>query len=319
MNKPDQEGIMYPFNHILYVCSEQADEHALAHAVHLATNSQAKLSIIYVLEKDNHDFEKLDEIEHSILVFQKDKITRQCQQLAIDPLPQVHLVMGKLYLEVIRTALREKVDLVIKEAENPHWSDSLFGSNDVHLLRKCPCPLLLTKPNRPLSGYKNILATIDFGLFEQQSHLNDKICQMAFQIALGEFAQLHIANAWDIPYAGFASIWGGENKDTEARMWQGEQQRRYRQIEQVIHPLVLQTEGFTQPQIHLPQGKPVDVLPPLIASHEIDLVVMGTLSRTGISGMLIGNTSEEIISQLDCSVLALKPDHFETPVTLASS
>ena len=92
---------MYPFNHILYVCTEQADEQALAHAAHLASNSQAKLSIIYVLEKDNHDFGKLDEIEHSILVFQRDKITRQCQHLALDPSVQVHLVMGKLYLEVI--------------------------------------------------------------------------------------------------------------------------------------------------------------------------------------------------------------------------
>ncbi|NNN45893.1 MULTISPECIES: universal stress protein [Vibrio] len=310
--------MMYPFNHVLYVYTESSDQQALAHAVHWAKNSQAKLSIIYVLEKDNHEFEKVDEIERNILAFQRDKITQCCQTLSFERSVQVHLVTGKVYLEVIRTVLRESVDLVIKEAENPHWSASLFGSNDVHLLRKCPCPLLLTKPNFPLSGYKNILATIDFGVFEQHNHLNEKICQMAVQLALGEFAQLHIANAWDIPYAGFVSIWGDGNKQTEARMWQDEQQHRYQQIEQLIQPFMTQTAGFSQPLIHLPQGKPVAVLPPLIAAHEIDLVVMGTLSRTGISGMLIGNTSEELISQLHCSILALKPDHFETPVTLPS-
>ncbi len=47
-----------------------------------------------------------------------------------------------------------------------------------------------------------------------------------------------------------------------------------------------------------------------------DLVVMGTVARTGIMGLLIGNTAETILDQLDCSVLAVKPEGFLTPVTL---
>jgi nucleotide-binding universal stress UspA family protein len=41
---------------------------------------------------------------------------------------------------------------------------------------------------------------------------------------------------------------------------------------------------------------------------------MGTVARTGISGFVMGNTAETILSQIDCSVLAIKPPGFETPV-----
>ena len=47
-----------------------------------------------------------------------------------------------------------------------------------------------------------------------------------------------------------------------------------------------------------------------------DLVVMGTVARTGVPGFIMGNTAEMILNQIDCSVLAIKPSGFVTPVTL---
>jgi len=41
---------------------------------------------------------------------------------------------------------------------------------------------------------------------------------------------------------------------------------------------------------------------------------MGTVGRTGIQGFFIGNTAEEILNQVECSVLAVKPPGFQTPV-----
>jgi universal stress protein E len=48
----------------------------------------------------------------------------------------------------------------------------------------------------------------------------------------------------------------------------------------------------------------------------IDLVVMGTVARAGIAGMLIGNTAERVLRKLPCSVLTVKPDGFVSPVRL---
>jgi nucleotide-binding universal stress UspA family protein len=59
------------------------------------------------------------------------------------------------------------------------------------------------------------------------------------------------------------------------------------------------------------------MIPRLAKELRADLVVMGTIARTGISGLFIGNTAETIFDQLSCSVLAIKPPGFKTPVNLA--
>jgi len=49
---------------------------------------------------------------------------------------------------------------------------------------------------------------------------------------------------------------------------------------------------------------------------KVDLMVMDTLSHTGISGFFMGNTAETIPNQLNCSLLAIKPPGFISPITL---
>jgi nucleotide-binding universal stress UspA family protein len=68
------------------------------------------------------------------------------------------------------------------------------------------------------------------------------------------------------------------------------------------------------PGFHLPKGPAKKVIASMAAELRADLVVMGTVARTGISGLIIGNTAEAILDQLTCSVLAIKPPGFKTPV-----
>ncbi len=43
---------------------------------------------------------------------------------------------------------------------------------------------------------------------------------------------------------------------------------------------------------------------------------MRTVGRIGIPGLLIGNTAEEVFQTTNCSVLAVKPEGFQSPVEL---
>jgi nucleotide-binding universal stress UspA family protein len=63
--------------------------------------------------------------------------------------------------------------------------------------------------------------------------------------------------------------------------------------------------------VHLERAAAVDV----IAAHreEIDVLVMGTVWRSGPAGVLIGDTAEDALARLDCSVLAVKPKGLRTP------
>jgi nucleotide-binding universal stress UspA family protein len=41
---------------------------------------------------------------------------------------------------------------------------------------------------------------------------------------------------------------------------------------------------------------------------------MGTLGRTGIAGLFIGNTAEDVLRETHTAVLAAKPDGFVSPI-----
>ena len=64
------------------------------------------------------------------------------------------------------------------------------------------------------------------------------------------------------------------------------------------------------------KGEPGRLIPEVARAKDTQLIVMGTVSRTGVSGLLISPTAERILGQVDCAVLAVKPDGFETPVQL---
>jgi nucleotide-binding universal stress UspA family protein len=93
--------------------------------------------------------------------------------------------------------------------------------------------------------------------------------------------------------------------------------------EETIASIFTELKALTEPyrqrlNIHLDvrMGKEFLEVIRAVLRKSHDLVVMGTVARTGIMGLLIGNTAETILDQLDCSVLAVKPEGFLTPVTL---
>ncbi|HBX95053.1 MAG TPA: universal stress protein UspA and related nucleotide-binding protein [Hyphomonas sp.] len=53
-----------------------------------------------------------------------------------------------------------------------------------------------------------------------------------------------------------------------------------------------------------------------VSDNGVDTVVIGTIGRVGIPGLLMGNTAEKVLRQLDCSLLALKPEGFVSTVML---
>ena len=73
-------------------------------------------------------------------------------------------------------------------------------------------------------------------------------------------------------------------------------------------------DRLTEVAVELIQGEPEDVIAQLVESHGIDVVVMGTVARTGLAGLVMGNTAERVLQRLRGSVLAVKPPGFESPI-----
>ena len=79
-------------------------------------------------------------------------------------------------------------------------------------------------------------------------------------------------------------------------------------------------ESFAKPdlecRVHVEEGRTAHVVTESAKRLEADLIGMGPVARTRIPGFIIGNTAEEVLADVHCSVLAVKPPDFRTPVTL---
>ncbi|MFT5323854.1 MAG: universal stress protein E [Planctomycetaceae bacterium] len=88
-------------------------------------------------------------------------------------------------------------------------------------------------------------------------------------------------------------------------------------IDQELNRLLAKYAGAAVPErIHLMKGDPHAVILETVDRQQIDLLVMGSIARTGIPGMFIGNTAERVLNAVGCSVLTVKPSDFVSPVAL---
>jgi nucleotide-binding universal stress UspA family protein len=192
----------------------------------------------------------------------------------------------------------------------------------MHLLRKCPCPVWLMKPGEN-PNYANIVAAVDFDPWNPdtiEQPLNRQVLELAASLALSDFATLHLVHAWEAFAEETIKSWSDQPVSDIMEYVKTERSHHQAGLERLAQMLSgqigKQAYDFLKPLQHLPKGSARRVIPELARDVQADLVVMGTVARTGIPGLIIGNTAEAILDQITCSVLAVKPPGFVTPVTL---
>ncbi len=323
---------MERFKDILCVVEPvEACKPALERAVTLAKNNHACLTVVGVIDRVAGI--EMPAEDHIAAELRAGMVSSHAQGLEtlVDPYRtgieiQTKMLKGTPFLEIIREVLRKGHDLVIKIPETQKWFDRLFGSDDMHLLRKCPCPVWIIKPTQ-LKSYRVILAAVDVDDahppedLKSRHTLNQQILKMAGALAVSDFAELHIVQAWR---AYGESTMGGafmRMSKEEINTYVEKVRLRYAAnldalMGEVASNLGQETLDYLKPRTHLLKGWAKKEIPVLARRIEADLVVMGTVGRTGVPGFIVGNTAEMILNQIDCSVLAIKPPGFATPVTL---
>ena len=323
---------MKHFTNILYVLDPHAEQPCgLERAAVLARGNQARLKVVSVIEAlpAGKTLDGLGITTDDLQAATRAECERRMDAL-VEPLRdtvaiETKVLAGKLFLEVVREVLREDHDLVMKCAGDQAPVAALFGSDDLHLLRKCPCPLWLGRNDDALN-YRRVLAAIDVQPLAsandqaQQRALNATILDLAAALATSEFAELHVAHVWTA--LGEPILRGGmiatpaETKidayiEAERRRHGQALERALADLEGRVGPEAMQ---WLQPVRHLTKGSPREELPALARRIDADILVLGTLGRTGVAGLLIGNTAEAVLHRIDCAVLAIKPDGFVSPI-----
>ncbi|RTE65112.1 universal stress protein UspA [Amphritea opalescens] len=320
---------MKHFNNILYVLDEHTHQSSvsLLRAIALAKSNQADLTLLQILpdiatfiHPYDHGCISDETLPIKMLHREKEKLQTLIASLEVDFSPKAEQKTGKSYIEIIRLVQAQNFDLVIKEIDDIDWLDRLLGSDDMHLLRKCPCPVWLMKKDAD-PKYKHIMAAVDLTDTPDTANdeLNTEILEFACSLSLADFTTLHVVNAYDVPQAGFISLWAEQPDMVKDELFAAEGRQKQHKIKTLMDDLKsrIGTESYEylSPQTHISQGPPGREIPKLANELNADLVVMGTIARTGIAGVVIGNTAENVLPQLRCSILAIKPKGFVSPVS----
>ena len=164
------------------------------------------------------------------------------------------------------------------------------------------------------AGYPNPERTI-------RHKLNNKVLELAISLSLSDFAELHVAHSWE--GVSDSAMRGAFLQRPAAEVIAHDVQVRKLHdsgLDDLLSDVAKSRNEdalwYLSPKRHLLKGQAQKEIPRLARSLKADLVVMGTVARTGIAGLFIGNTAEAILEQIECSVLAVKPDGFVTPVSL---
>jgi nucleotide-binding universal stress UspA family protein len=322
---------MKRFKNILYVLGIEPDAScALARAVELARANQAKLAALVVADKLPADRMlngmKLttDTLQQALVDDAERRLCALLDTVGADDETEVKVAVGTPFLEVIREVLSNGRDLVIKCAETTGMVGRLFGSDDMHLLRKCPCPVWLCKPNAD-SRYRRILVAVDAEHFYPRDELRTRhalnltLLELAAALAQADGAELDIAYVWSALGESVMRSTSLPAPEEQINAYvSSERQRHSRALESLLAELETimnaRGESVPEPTRHLPKGSARSELPTLAGRIHADLVILGTLGRIGVPGLFIGNTAEAVLHQVDCSVLAVKPPGFVSPV-----
>lgn len=236
----------------------------------------------------------------------------------------VHVTVGKPFLEISRFVAANAIDLVVKSGERLGGSGRfLFASNDQHLVRKCPCAVWLRLPGAPHPP-QTILAAVDVDDWDARepetlAALNRRIVEMARHLATGPKATVVVLHAWDASGEGLVGLFApGHDPRIAAQSYVNDVQSAHTaSLDRLIAPYRAHAARTGGPRIvaRLGKGAVRSVIAEQAESLGADILVMGTVAKTGIRGVLIGNTAEDILNTVSCSVMTVKPEGFVSPLT----
>ena len=173
---------------------------ALLRASALAASNQARLTLALCLEEFG-DQGPTDELRRVVV----DALRVRLLALADDLRHRgfragAEILFGRTFIQAIVRVLGHQHDLVVKTARShPMPGSALFGSTDLHLLRKCPCPVWMIHP-RSGAHTGGVLAAADPDPDDADKRaLNMMIMQLATSLSLLEETPLHVLHAWHLP------------------------------------------------------------------------------------------------------------------------
>jgi universal stress protein E len=176
----------------------------------------------------------------------------------------------------VSAAARVSASMIFKNY-TPHTDleRQIRTTYDWTLLRLAPCPVLMIK-NRKDWKHRRVLAAIcPQATSEAHQKLNHQIISFVQRFTDAYGSEAHIVCAYEEP-------------------------SRQPELSRVAEDC-----GVGEEFVHICRGRPADVIRSTAEELGADLILIGTVGRSGIRGTVLGNTSERLLDHTSADVLVL--------------
>lgn len=199
----------------------------------------------------------------------------------------------------------EGFDLVVKDSHDESLiSRALFTPLDWHLLRECPVPVMLVKSGSRDTPVRIAAAVDPFHERGKPAELDHRILETAQALAGVYDAELHVIHACQTQPLGAGSPFEGPSLQFEEV-----REEISAHHARALHELT-DAKGIDRGRAHFIDAPARRAIPDFVHDQAIDVVVMGTVTRKGLTRLIMGSTAESVLTRLECDVLAIKPEGF---------
>ncbi|GGO78921.1 hypothetical protein GCM10011348_11940 [Marinobacterium nitratireducens] len=225
----------------------------------------------------------------------REAIEAQLEQLKSDGLEATLEVSSEkdVLRAVLLTQHQHAFDLAVKEPQPHTLADEVFTSLDWKLLRSTRSPVLLVRSDAHGANAPVLAAVEAHPSDEEHRELNQDILDDAQWLAARLEAPLHLFSAHPAPMQDPMH----PDQDLNA-------------LAREFRAACLELgagHGIPESQVHVASGPAELLIPQSADSLDAQLVVLGTVARTGLRGVLLGNTAEQVLEKVHTDVLVIPP------------
>ncbi len=287
-------------------------EQAIKQALWLGAKAGAEVTFLAAVETAETQLQASvagEELAKRIEDFGRTALDKLVERAAKEGVQaESRLVSGKGWVELTHEAVRGAYDLAIVGTRGMGAvGQFLFGSTAMKLLHNCPAPVWVAKPEAQPAP-KRLLVASDL------SSVSDAALRLAIQIGSLAGASVDVVHVFVSP---FARLWDAgllEARQEETFHSRALTDAKARLEQQLARAAAGQSPEDVKAEVIEGTGHADVYLLELVKRRQIDLLVIGTMARSGIPGVFIGNTAERLLVQASCSMLAVKPADFKCPI-----
>ena len=282
--------------HILVAMDvSEVSDRAFERALQLARAHDVKLTVMHVIDDRNSNDDdpgmKDRLIEHARM-----ELRRHWADLPAADAERISVIVkiGSVWKDILGEVATRQVDLIVLGMHHAMTKDRFIGTKAGNIVRNSLVPVLVVK-DKPAGPYRTVVSASDFS--SSSEHALSAGLELAPQAA---FCLLHI---FQTPFSSRIKVSAEQLAEYERPLIEKSQRESSAATDAFVKKHGIFTASITP---RLERGETAPGINKIVGEQHADLLVMGTQSRSGIVGGMIGSYAIGFLNAPPCDVMVTR-------------